>query len=451
MIFDGEAIAVATGGTVVVDAAAGPVLTDTRTLVPGAWFLALRGDRFDGHAFLDAAAEAGAAGCVVDHVPQGWSGGVVVVPDTTRALQDLGRAARDRLACPVVGLTGSSGKTTTRALIACALSPLGRVHQSVGNLNNQIGVPLTLLAAPEDAAAAVVEMGTSEPGEIAVLADICRPDVRVIVNIGPAHLEELGGLDGVALEKGALFTSARPGDTVCINVDDPRIVALQVPRGVRRIEWGYDGHVRLAVAELEASTMSTRARFVTPDAELSVLLPVLGEHVAHDAAAALAVALALGVDMADAAEALGNYQPVGMRMKREPLPHGAVALNDAYNANPASMEASLRALATLPGRRAAVLGDMLELGPAEGRWHAEVAEVAGSLGLDLLVLVGPRMSRAASHAHGHTQVWSAVDGLHLVDQLRDWLREGDVVLFKGSRGARVERILHRLNTTDGGS
>lgn len=444
MKVDGATIAAATRGTLLRDGPAGPVETDTRALGPGAWFLALTGERFDGHAFLAQAAASGAIGCVVRRDPgSAWSGGVVLVPDTARALQDLGRWARDRLKGPVVGLTGSSGKTTTRALLALALSPRGRVHQTVGNLNNHLGVPMTLLAAPEDAAACVVEMGTSAPGEIAVLADITRPDARLIINVGPAHLEELGGLEGVAEEKGALFRSARAGDLVAVNLDDSRVAAMRLPEGVRRITWGTTegADVRLVSADLDPSTLSTRCAWQTPDGRVEAAIPAPGVHVALDAAGAIAVAVGLGVDAREAAAALARYEPVGMRLRAEELPGGAIALNDAYNANPQSMEASLRTLASLPGRRAAVLGDMLELGTDEAVWHRQIVAFASSLGLDLVVLVGPRMSAAAG-----PDALSFADGLEAVDPLRAWLRPGDRVLFKGSRGARVERILNALKS-----
>lgn len=441
--FDGQAIALATGGVLVREAGEGPIGTDTRHMPSGSWFVALRGDRFDAHGFLDVATERGAIGAVVEKDPgAAYVGGVVVVADTTRALQALGRAARLAFQGPVVGLTGSSGKTTTRALTALALSPLGPVHQTGGNLNNHIGVPLTLLAMPADTRAMVIEMGTSSPGEIAVLADIARPDVRLIVNVGPAHLEELGGLDGVAREKGALFASARPGDTVCVNVDDPRIAALPLPAGVRRLEWGTRGQIALREVTIDPVALATEASWDTPVGVLRARIPAPGHHIAHDAAGALCMALALGIDLREAAAALERYEAVGMRLRSEPLPGGGRALNDAYNANPSSMEASLRLLASLPGRRAAVLGDMLELGPDEGEWHLRIARLAHELALDRVILVGPRMAAAAAGCPG-CEAFEDPSGA--VDPLRAWLSRGagtDVVLFKGSRGARVERVLH---------
>ena len=311
MKLDAAAIASATGGRMAQGGAAGPIQTDTRSLERGSWFLALVGPRFDGHTFLEAAAKAGAAGCVVNHVPADWPGGVVVVEDTTRALQDLGRYARSRFTQPVVGITGSSGKTTTRALVALALSPMGPIHQTTGNLNNHLGVPLTLLATPEEASAMVVEMGTSGPGEIEFLARLGEPDVRLIVNVGPAHLEELGGLDGVQAEKGALFRTARPGDTCCVNVEDERVMAMPLPAGVRRIGYGAGGDIALAGVDIEPSSLLTVATFDTPQGRIQARIPAPGRHVALNAAGALAVAAALGVDLAAAAAALSNYAPGG--------------------------------------------------------------------------------------------------------------------------------------------
>lgn len=443
MRFDGEAIARATGGRLHGRGGSGSVVTDSRGDVDGAWFVALVGERFDGHAFAEDVGRRGARGGVFARAVPGWTGPWVEVDDTTRALQDLGRAARDALAGPVVGVGGAAGKTTTRALVACALSPLGRVHQTAGNLNNHLGVPISLLAAPDDAAATVLELGTSAPGEIALLASIARPDVRLIVNIGHEHLEELGGMEGVAREEGTLFDTARPADVCVVNADDPWLCGWPVPG--RRVRWGRsaDADLRLVEARVDGAAWRTHARFHTPVGAVEVTLPAPGEHLAHNAGAALAVAHALGVDLHRAAEGLARYEPVGMRLRPVPLPGGVLAINDAYNANPPSMNASLATLAAMPGRRIAVIGDMLELGPDEDRLHAEVVRGADALGLDLLVLVGPRMSRFASEA-ARTETWSAVDGPSLAPRLGGFLRSGDRVLFKGSRGARVERVLEAL-------
>ncbi len=446
MKFDAAAVARATGGELVRDAEAGPISTDTRTQEKGDWFLALVGPRFDGHDYLVAAQQAGAVGCIVERAPGSeWRGGVVVVEDTTRALQDLGRYARSRVTCPVVGLTGSSGKTTTRALVACALSPMGEIHQTVGNLNNHLGVPMTLVAAPPSAAALVVEMGTSGPGEIEFLARLGEPDVRLIVNVGPAHLEELGGLDGVAVEKGSMFRTARPGDTCCVNIEDGRVAAVPLPDGVRRITFGQGGDISLEQVRIvvDGLTLTTHATYDTPEGRIEASIPAAGRHVALNAAGALAIAAALGVDLHEAAAALADYAPVGMRMKPERLSTGAVVLNDAYNANPQSMKASLDVLGLMQGRRAAVLGDMYELGAEEAAWHQEVLAHAASVGLDRLWLLGSRMAAAAEAAVG-IEARALTDAAAVTEELQAWLAPGDVVLLKGSRGARVEQVLQGL-------
>jgi UDP-N-acetylmuramoyl-tripeptide--D-alanyl-D-alanine ligase len=438
MNLDGKTIAEATGGKLVRDGEAGRILTDTRQLDRGSWFLALSGDRFDGHDFLDAAQKAGALGCIVSERVEEVNRGAVVVEDTTRAFQDLGRHARRQLEVPVVALTGSSGKTTTRALAALAMSGLGPVHQTVGNLNNHLGVPMTLLATPEDAAALVVEMGTSSHGEIALLADIARPHVRLFLNVGPAHLLELGGLEGVAREKGQLFATMNVDDVAVVNLDDPWVASRPVPG--RRVTFGRGGDIGVMEAVVEPATLHTRIVFATPSGRIRCVLPAPGDHMAHNAAAALAVAHALDLDLHQAAAAMEAYTPVGMRMRRETLPGGVIALNDAYNANPQSMEASLKVLAACPGRRIAVLGDMLELGADEAHWHAEIGGLAVALDLDLVVLVGALMGRASvAEAVCYAEPEDAVE------PLRAYLRAGDHVLVKGSRGARMERILHALH------
>ncbi len=448
MRFDGAEIAVAVGGVLHDGPAPGGLIcTDTRSLSAGDWFLALVGDRFDGHNFASSAAEAGAAGAVFSRPIEGWDRPWVEVEDTSRALQDLGRAARARLKCPVVGLTGSSGKTTTRTLIALALRQLGSVHQTVGNLNNHLGVPLTLVASPEAPAAVVVEMGTSGPNEIELLQEIGSPNIRLVVNVGPAHLEELGGLDGVALEKGALFRGASEDDVLLVNLDDPRVVAM--PGAGRRITWGRSegADIRLVSHEIDAATWSATVGWKTPQGEVWARLPDPAPHVALNAAAALAAAHALGLDLAVAACHLEAYEPVGMRLAPVELPGGAVFINDAYNANPDSMRASLQLLARLEGRRTAVLGDMLELGEHEAEYHQEIVQHALSLGLERVVFVGPRMARAAKSVGAE----AVEDPEGLGRALAPTVERADRILVKASRGMRLERVLEELQTALGGT
>jgi UDP-N-acetylmuramoyl-tripeptide--D-alanyl-D-alanine ligase len=451
MILRAEEIAEGTGGRLVRTGPPGTIGTDSRRLGPGQWFCALSGERFDGHSFLPQAQFAGCAGAIARHVPEGWTGGFVQVEDPLIALQRLARDVRRSFHGPVVGLTGTAGKTTTRAMIALALEGLGPVHQTEGNLNNHIGVPLTLLAAPLAARAWVIEMGMNHLGEIDLLQSIAEPTVRLITNVGAAHLEGVGSLEGVAQAKGELFAGARPGDLLCVNLDDLRVAALPRPPGVRICTFGRSegADLRLTEAAVDPTTLATRFRVETRAGEVLLgQLPSPGVHLALNATAALAVGLGLGLPLAPMGAGLARYQPVGMRQRVEAGPDGLRVINDAYNANPLSCAASLQALACIGGgRRVALLGDMLELGAHEDAAHAEVLELALSLPLDLIGLAGPRYARAVA-PYSLPHLVSAADAAALGVALSGRLQRGDIVLLKGSRGMAMERCLAFLAGKD---
>jgi len=445
VIYTAEQLAQGTGGRLVHTGPPGAVCTDTRKITPGDWFLALRGENFDAHNFLDTALNAGACGVIAERVPHDWSHGLIQVEDGLRGLQALGRYTRQQYDGPVVGITGSAGKTTTRAMAGLVLEGLGPVHQTSGNLNNHIGLPLTLLAAPGDAAAWVVEMGMNHTGEIALLQDIATPTVRIITNVGPAHLEGLGTIEAVARAKGELFDGARSGDTCCINSDDPMIVNLPLPSGVHLLRFGSTAEcdVQLINASVDPDTLQTHYQIETPSGRVMGQIDSPGLHLAHNLTAAIAVGTALGVDAAGMDGRIARYAPVGMRLRTESGPGGIRVINDAYNANPMSMAASLRTLAGIPAsdgvRRVALLGDMLELGPTEIEQHAEIVNLAERLGLELIGLAGTRFKAAAGARHPH-----APTALELAATIRDQLRPGDIVLLKGSRGMAMEHILSGL-------
>ena len=448
MIFTAAALAQATGGELVRSGEAGLIDTDSRRLRRGSWFVALTGARFDGHTYLPHADAAGCAGCIAQRVPEGWSRGFIRVPDTLLALQDIARYARAGFDGPVVGITGSAGKTTTRAMTGLTLSSLGPVHQTAGNLNNHIGLPLTLLAAPADAAAWVIEMGMNHRGEIDLLQDISRPTIRLITNVGAAHTEGVGGIEGVAQAKGELFDGARPGDVCIINHDDPHVRALPLPEGVRIIRFGTtaDCDVQLTAAAVDPDTLHTRFRVQTPTGVVLSEIRSPGTHLAMNAAAAIAVGEALRCPTKAMAHAISQYEPVGARQRIVAIDGGPVVLNDAYNANPLSTAASLRTLAAITGRRrVALLGDMLELGDLEASGHAEMLDLAQNLSLDLIGLAGPRYAAAWQAAGAPDTVLSAPDALSLAAQISDQIGPGDVVLLKGSRGIAMERLLDTLN------
>lgn len=442
MIFDARTIAAATGGELLREGPAGPVGTDSRRVPPGSWFVALAGEKFDGHDFLGVVAASGAAGALVSRAPERWSAGLVQVPDTLVALQNLARFVRGQFHGPVVGITGSVGKTSTRVMVVEVLRSLGVVHHTQGNLNNHIGLPLTLCHLPPDADVMVIEMGMNHRGEIALLQGIASPTVRLITNVGAAHVEGCGSIEGVAAAKQELFDGASAGDVVCVNLDDPFIAAMPLPEGVRVITWGRhpDAQIRLTDVSVDGSRLQTRLRIETPEGTVRATLEVPGEHLATNAAAAVAVAFALRVPIELLGPALSRFQPEGMRNRIERI-GGVAVLDDAYNANPVSMLAALRTLAALPGRRFAALGDMLELGAEEAPAHVEVLRAAVGAGLAEVWVTGPRMALAAASVPG-ARCFDDADALGAA--LAEAAVEGDSVLVKGSRGARMERVVERL-------
>lgn len=449
MILTPAQMAEATGGRLVRDAQAGPLHTDTRTLVEGAWFLALKGENFDGHDYLDNAESMGCAGVIVECEPQRCGVGLLLVDDTLEALQDCARAVRRDFAGQVVGITGSAGKTTTRALVGSVLSQAFRVHATQGNFNNHIGLPLTLMALPPGAEVIVLELGMSAPGEIHLLQEIGAPSIRIITNVSAAHTEGAGSVEGVARCKQELFDGAKPGDLLVVNADDARISAMPRPEDTRLVRYGSskDCDFQLLDATIDEKSLTTHARIRTPDDIIEVELAAPGRHIALDACAAVVVGWALGIDAVDIVRGLASWKVVGMRMRVESLRDGIVVLNDAYNANPASTSAALETLASTGGRRkVALLGDMLELGAAETAAHEAILREAAAAGVDLLGLVGPRYGGLAELASELIEgdLLLAEDSVGLASQLMEHLQPGDVVLLKGSRGIRMERVLEEL-------
>lgn len=430
------------------------VSTDTRTVGAGDLFVALAGERFDGHDFVAEAFARGASGAVVHRSPAGVDpedDRLFRVEDTLVALGALAHHRRRELGARgtrVVAITGSSGKTTVKELTRAALAARWRVHATKGNLNNRIGVPLTILSTPPDTGMLLLEVGTSEPGEIAALTAIAAPETGVITTIGPAHLEKLGSLDGVMVEKTALAIGTAPDGWVVVG-DEPPTLAERVrelrPR-VRVAGWtdGADADLRpLDPRQEEGGTWSFGW------AGQRVVLGVPGRHAVTGALLALAVAELHSVSPAAAAAAVSGVQPMGMRGERRRV-GGLTVLVDCYNANPQSVAASLTTLAEgeAPGGRVAVLGSMLELGPEAPEWHRQVLARAVALPLDLVVAVGffaeaaRGMSGAA--AAGGAQLLAAESPEAAAELLAGRLSGNETVLIKGSRGVALERLLPLL-------
>lgn len=431
------------------------VNTDSRKVASGDVFVALVGDKFDAHEFIPQVAAAGAAAVVVSRVSPDWGPlpcAVIEVGDTLLALQRMARGYRQLHAPLIIGLTGSNGKTSTKDLTAIAMAKKLQTRATFGNLNNHIGVPLTLLSLGEGDACCVTEMGMNHPGEIKVLTDIAQPDAAIVTNIGMAHIEHMGTQDAIAWEKATLPAQVRRGGVVVLNANDPysEIIARHCQGTV--FTAGVDrGDV--CATNLRADAAGTRFTLDFSGEKVETRLPILGEHMVGNAALAACMAWRQGVSPADVADALNEARLTGGRVEPK-LISGIRFIDDSYNANPDSMIAGLRTLSTLGdggSRRVAVLGRMGELGPIAQSEHRRVGGFAGSLQLDAVFTVGGDEAALISESAGTAA--TAPETAHFPDHaacaahLREWLREGDVVLLKGSRSARMEQILTHFSAS----
>ncbi len=444
-------IAKATGGTILPPGATATVTgisTDSRTISPGDLFIPLRGPNFDGHDYLIQAVRRGAAACLAEEIIGGFPAPVVHVRDTLHALGDLATARRLAFDGQVVGITGSSGKTTTKEMLTAVLSLESPVLKTEGNYNNLIGLPLTLLRLDEKHRHAVIEMGTSALGEIARLTEIARPDIGVITNVGPAHLETLHGLDGVARAKGELFAGLPAEGIAVVNIDDERVRSLPLANGVRRLAFGLspEATVRGSAIRQEKSTICFT--LTLPDGEARVLLRAPGRHNVHNALAAAAAAHALGLGVETIARGLNLFRPGNGRLVPVTLPCGALLFDDTYNANPASTRAALQVLSeSNGGQRIAVLGDMLELGELADDLHFEIGREAAKH-CDLLVVMGEMARQVADGALAGGMDKRAVrivpDHRSAAALVCDRAGRRDRVLVKGSRGMKMEKVCAAL-------
>lgn len=430
------------------------VSTDTRTLEPDAFFVAIAGPNHDAHAYLDQAVGRGAAGLLIEEGRKHPAGPVVIaVDDTTRALGALAAGHRAGFDGPVVAITGSNGKTTTKEMCAAILEQDAPCLRTAGNLNNQFGLPLTLLRRGPEHASVVVEIGMNHRGEIAPLAAIARPTVAVITNVGTAHIEHLGSQAEIAAEKGDLLAALAPDGVAVVNGDDAlaRAQAERAPGRVVRFGAAAAADVRCEDVRFEdGRDGSFHFALVTPDGRAQVRLPGLGDTLVANAVGAAAAALAAGAGLDAVARGLGRYEPVGGRMRALPLAGGGMLIDDTYNANPESVAAALRCLAQRKGaaRGLAVLGDMGELGESAVDAHREAGALAAKLGIDALVALGEHAAEVIDAgvqagldpACGHVAPGHA-EAARLVNEAR---RPGDWVLVKGSRAMRMERVVKAL-------
>ncbi|MBI2345860.1 MAG: UDP-N-acetylmuramoyl-tripeptide--D-alanyl-D-alanine ligase [Deltaproteobacteria bacterium] len=436
------------------------ISTDSRTLQLGDWFVAINGPHFDGHDFVPAAFRQGAAGCIVDravggpNAPDRWC---LQVTDTVTALGAIARCWRRRFTgVPCVAITGSNGKSTTKEMAASIAEARGPVLKTEGNFNNLIGLPLTVYRWGHEHRTAVCELGMSGVGEIARLTDILAPDVALITNVTAAHLEQLQTVENVATAKGELFATMRRDGTVCVNMEDPHTRELGTRYPGTQITYGMQNGCDVQFGRMRAEGLAgTELTVYLRGEEKRLRLAVPGIHNVMNALAAMAVGLAIGLPAATICERLPHFQPMRMRMERVQLANGVQVVNDSYNANPDSMAAALRTVGAVKraGRFIVVLGDMLELGSATEQAHRELGAAAHAAGVQQLFVTGDHGAavgagaRAAGMAADRIAVVASMDDLQRA--VACGLHTGDVILVKGSRGMRMERVVDFLKTEFG--
>jgi UDP-N-acetylmuramoyl-tripeptide--D-alanyl-D-alanine ligase len=460
----------ATGGTIArvgKKKVFGEIVTDSTKVKNGSVCVALKGERLDGHRFVADAFKRGAA-CAIVHSGAGGStklatgavipsrATVVRVADTLEALGDLAHYRREKFAPKVIAITGSNGKTTTKEMAAAIFQEAvlngkklrGKILKTQGNFNNLVGLPLTLLGLRRSHKVAVVELGTNRPGEIKRLTEIAAPDLGIITAVAAAHLEGLTSLRGVAREKGALFSNLRRGGAIAVNLDDPWVRQLGAKFKGRKIFYGRRGSVGAeAVRPVDAQGMRFTLRVGVR--RCPVRLRYLGQHNVTNAVGAAALAHGLGVSLAAIRRGLEKARPYAMRMEADSW-RGAGLINDAYNANPASMAAALNTLAAMNGHgeKIAVLGDMFELGKMSGREHRELGKRAAKTRIDRLYLLGQQAATVKAGAliggMEENKVIIGKDHNDVARQLKSHVKKGDWLLIKGSRGMKMEKILGEL-------
>lgn len=449
----------ATGATALAgrpDAVFYGVCTDSRLLVRGNLFVALKGDNFDGHDFAQKALELGAAGIIInDAAKTPWKGAesaaVIKVADTLTALGDLAYYWRSRFFVPVIGLTGSSGKTTTKEMMAAIIGRQKNILKTEGNLNNLIGLPQTIFRLNDEHEAVILEMGTNMPGEIKRLTRIAAPDFGVITNIGPAHLAGFGSIEGVRREKGDLFAHMNKNGTAVINLDDENIRIIADGWKGKRVTFSMASDADIRLAKMEKSGAKGMClKLIIAGRDYKAEMKIAGAHNVYNALAAAAVAVALDIAVENILEGLAAFAPVAGRMQVTRLKNGAYLIDDSYNANPASMREALMTMKDLKNSHAgyAFLGDMLELGDAAEEMHRKIGMLAAVTGVNTLFLQGDFAKVTAAGAVEGGMSADKIVFLSAPEEgalyLKKNLKKGDWILVKGSRRMKMERISARI-------
>jgi UDP-N-acetylmuramoyl-tripeptide--D-alanyl-D-alanine ligase len=458
MEFKLSEIARYTGGRLVGnDIACRGISIDTRKISKGEVYVAIKGAHFDGHSFVGDAVKRGAAALIVSDSSCLKEGSrAVVVADTEKALGDVAMWWMSKFDIPRIAVTGSNGKSTTKEMIYAIVSSIGPVLKTEGNFNNLIGLPLTIFRVDSGFKLAILEMGMNAPGEIKRLTEIARPTVGLITNVTAAHLEKLHSVDAVAKAKGELFDAMGEGAIAIVNMEDTRVKRAAMSHKGPRITFGMQNECDVRFLSMETNGLDKTNILVSVlGREVSIDLPVPGAHNVMNALAAMAVSVALKIDPQVAASRFKDFRPMAMRFERIQLSNGVRMVNDSYNANPESMKAAFRTVgaAKRAGRFIAVLGDMLELGEASPRLHEEIGEEAAKLGVERMYVAGNFASSVAKGAIsaglGKDNILVRDDVEGIGEELMGELRPGDVLLVKGSRGMRMERVVMKLKDSIG--
>lgn len=435
-------------------AEAAGVVVDSRKAGENFIFVATKGERVDGHRFIPDVFAKGALGVVCEKEPESLPGPCIVVEDSFEALKQIGEFYRQQLPVKVVGITGSVGKTSTKEFVAAVLSMKYKVHKTLGNYNNEVGVPLTVLSMPEDTEVAVLEMGINHFGEMHNLSRIARPDICIMTNIGQCHLEFLGSREGILKAKSEMFDFMKEDGSVCINGDDDMLASIKEVKGKKPVTFGLSEQCRVYATDIKGKGLFGSEAMIHGNGEsFAVQIPLPGEHMVYNALAAAAAGQLLGMTPEEIRDGIAAVESVSGRSHIVKLPD-KVLIDDCYNANPVSMEAAIDLLLQADGRRVAVMGDMFELGEQEKEMHARVGKYAADKGVECIICAG-KLARCiyegAREAAGErkdgpaAEIFYFEDRESLLEGINQILKPGDTILIKASHGMGFEKVVEQLS------
>ena len=435
-------------------AEAAGVVIDSRKAGENFIFVATKGERVDGHRFIPDVFAKGALGVVCEKEPESLPGPCIVVEDSFEALKQIGEFYRQQLPVKVVGITGSVGKTSTKEFVAAVLSMKYKVHKTLGNYNNEVGVPLTVLSMPEDTEVAVLEMGINHFGEMHNLSRIARPDICIMTNIGQCHLEFLGSREGILKAKSEMFDFMKEDGSVCINGDDDMLASIKEVKGKKPVTFGLSEQCRVYATDIKGKGLFGSEAVIHGNGEsFAVQIPLPGEHMVYNALAAAVAGQLLGLTPEEIRDGIAAVESVSGRSHIVKLPD-KVLIDDCYNANPVSMEAAIDLLLQADGRRVAVMGDMFELGEQEKEMHARVGKYAADKGVECIICAG-KLARCIYEGARETagerkdgpaaEIFYFEDRESLLEGINQILKPGDTILIKASHGMGFEKVVEQLS------